>query len=66
MDFLTYSIGEWAWQSYVARFVYKNLYFFGLQTVVVMLVIMMLVFILVFMNMTMIVMGMGCVGLAAE
>jgi NADH:ubiquinone oxidoreductase subunit K len=39
MDFLTYGIGDWGWQGYLGRFVYKNIYFFGLQTTVALLVI---------------------------
>lgn len=31
LDFLTYSIGDWSLLGYIARFIYKNLYFFGVQ-----------------------------------
>lgn len=30
--FFTYYIGEWNWIGHLARFVYKNIYFWGLQT----------------------------------
>ena len=30
--FLTYYIGEWTWSGHIARFLYKNVYFWGLPT----------------------------------
>jgi hypothetical protein len=39
LGFLTYFMDEWDWTGYLARFVYKNIYFWGLQTVVALLFI---------------------------
>jgi 4-amino-4-deoxy-L-arabinose transferase-like glycosyltransferase len=39
MAFFTYSIGDWSWVSHLGRFVYKSLYFVGLQTVVALMLI---------------------------
>jgi hypothetical protein len=30
--FWTYYIGDWTWQGYLVRYIYKNIYFWGLQT----------------------------------
>lgn len=37
LRFLTYAIGDWDWIGYLARFVYKNIYFWGLQTALALL-----------------------------
>jgi hypothetical protein len=41
--FLTYYMGHWNWIGYLSRFVYKNLYFWGLQTSLVFLCVLTLI-----------------------
>ncbi|MFC1563606.1 hypothetical protein ACFL6G_01660 [candidate division KSB1 bacterium] len=34
MKFMSYHIGDWSWFGYVGRFIYKNIYFWGLQVII--------------------------------